>query len=187
MAEISKPLEDLLLAANKNNRILIPPAAMAGIGQFPNAVAPAEFGGMGLGDPVTDQPLSTTPEKLVGFDRVLPTVGASGMSPEGMIPNVTNDQIIMLDPGLYNIIISINAVVASGQAYIIEIYVNDLPSGVSVGQDLSNQTAFFSAQFSASIALINPGDVISIYGASDNVVAQTFIMQNSLFFMNRIR
>ena len=187
MAEIGHILSQVLLEAQKNNRILIPPAAMAGIGQFQSAVAPSEFGGMALGAPVADQPLSTTPEKLIGWDNIIPIFASNGLKPEGVLPNVDNDQLIMLDPGIYNLIISINAVVATGQLYTIEVYVNDLPTGIAVAQDLSNQTAFFSGQFSAALGLVSPGDVVSLYGASDNVVPQEFIMQNSLFFMNRIR
>ena len=115
MSVSQKDLEDLLLATQRANRESAPPAAMAGIGQFQSALCPAVFGGLSLIGPATDQPLGTTPEKLVGFDAVMPASGGL-LTFEGMLPSETTDDLIVLDRGIYLVLASINAVVSTGAA-----------------------------------------------------------------------
>lgn len=179
-----KVLEDALLAAQQNNRILYPPVASAGIGHFQSAIAPAMFGGLSLLGPVANQPLTTTPEKLIGWEGIIPAAPAN---PEGILPIAADSDITLLAAGVYQGVISINAVVATGAGFVIEIYIDDVATGVAVAQDLSNQTGFFSVQFSSPLVIAAAGVKISLYGRSDNAAPQQFEMQNSLMFLTRIR
>jgi hypothetical protein len=182
---VSEQIRRQIIAAQQSNRALLPPAQCTGIGQFQSALVPAMFGGLGAADPVPDQPLGTSATKISGFDQVLPSVEISGAYPEGMLPIVADDDIALLQGGVYMVLVTLNATVSAGVGYSFAIYVNDVSTGVGVGQDLSNQTAFLTAQISIPI-MLEAGDRVSIYGTAD-APASTFIMQNSQLYLTRVR
>jgi hypothetical protein len=177
--------ERVLEAWRKANYYEVPPNAMSGIGQNQSALAPSNFGGLAhTGAPAADQPLGTTPVKLVGFSTIVPLV-ADVMNPEGMIPTPINDQVIMAHEGMYLINSFVNATVDSGVVYHIEVYVNGIATGIFSEQDLSQQTTQLGLQLSSPL-YANEGDLVELWGKAD-IAASTFIMDLSLFFLTRIR
>jgi hypothetical protein len=182
---VANDVFDALIAAQKNNREQMPPVAMAGIGHFQSALTPAVFGGLSQEGTAADQPLGTTPLKLNGFDRLIPHLGDTGISPEGVLPDSANDEMIVLRKGVYMVNVIINATVSSGVGYVFEVYVDDQPTGLASGQDLSNQTSFLSAQISG-LGIADAGSTISVYGTADTP-ASTFTMTSSLFYINLVR
>jgi hypothetical protein len=183
---ITPEIEQLMLAASRNNRSLYPPIALGAIGQPPFALIPAVFGGIRTVGVQPDQPLSTTPQKLTGFTAIIPTEQDASWQPEGLVTKPVSDELLILRDGVYMLTAVINATVAVGAAYRFTVYVNGEPTSISVAEDLSNQTDFVTALITAP-GVFHDEDVVAIYGNSDNAVAQTFIMQDSYFFISRIR
>ncbi len=185
MSELTPQQRDVLLANSRQNRAKFPPVAMTGIGQFPLALVPSVFGGIALEGPAPNQFIGTLPEKITGFDKVIPDFATSGVHPEGLLPDPDTDQLQVLKGGIYLVNIRINAIVTTGAAYRIEVFANDNPTGIFTAQDLSNQTGFLSVVLIASGSL-EDDDVVSVYVSSDGV-GRTFTMQDSSFFLSMIR
>ncbi len=180
-------LEGVLLAQRDRNRYLLPPPANAGIGQWQSALVPAVFGGLSVFGVVDDQPLTDTPVKLEGFNEVVPNGEGNNPAPEGMLPDFLNSEIILLDAGVYNITLAINANIAAGQSYGVNVHLNGEPTELITLEDLSNQSTFLTLQLSGALPVPEQGSILSLYGFSGSATPQQFILVESLFFVNRIR
>ncbi len=185
MPELTPSHRETFLANSRANRYNYPPVALGGIGQEPLALVPAVFGGIGVVGPVANQPLGTTPEKITGFDQVVPDFATSGIYPEGLIADAASDELRVAVSGVYLVNIRINATVTTGAAYRFEVYLNGVATGIYTGQDLSNQSGFLSAVL-ISPGKVSRGDLVSVYGSAD-AAGRAFAMQNSSMFLSMIR
>ncbi len=157
---------------------------MAGIGKPQLALTPAVFGGIAVVGEAAPQTLGTTPEKVIGFDLARPNFAQSGLYPEGMIPYLDDDSMVVLGDGIYLISIRFNAVVPIGTSIGLEVYVDDVASGLVAGDNLSNQSDIINLNVQSTLTLA-AGDVVTIYATADLV--RTITLRDSEIYLQRLR
>ena len=184
MAELTQAQREQLLANIKHNRELLPPFQMAAIGKPQLALAPAVFGGIAVVGEAAPQTFSTTPEKVVGFNLVSPDFTLSGLYPEGIIPYLDDDSVVVIGDGVYLINIRFNAAVPAGASIGLEVYVDDVASGLVAGDNLSNQSDIVNLSVQSALSL-TAGDVVTVYAAADQ--SRTITMRGSEIYLQQLR
>ncbi len=184
MPDIPIQVERGNLLAQWANRYAAPGSQQGGIGKNQSPLITAAFGGLAQYGDAPPQPLSDTPELITGFETVVPT--GAVLLPENVLSDTVDDFILIFEPGLYQVIGFINAVVAAGGGYAVQLYRNEEPTGIVWTEDLSQQSTQLTLTLTTIYGL-EEGDIMQLYGSSDSATPIQFDMYNSLFFITRIR
>lgn len=173
-----------VLAGIAANRVFLPPGQIQGLGQPQVGLQPAVWGGMGMVTPVP-QTFGTANSKVVLFDNPFP-LASTGLVPEGCYFDTPNDEIIVLQRGVYLFSLIMAGTIPAGADFQFTIALNGVATRIAIGAGASNQTAGFYAGLSAMGVLANDGDVVSLLGKADQA-GRVFTATEALMQLLRVR
>ena len=106
---------------------------------------------------------TTTPQRLEQWTNLTPQ-----RDPRSVVPSLPDGTLYVRRAGVVGVSFTVTALVPAGQEYVLEMYVNGVPTALAASIDASNQTTF--ATFAAFgtfrvVAGVNVvADAIALYG-----------------------
>ncbi len=138
----------------------------------------AAYAALGINAPQTEL-VGITPTRYEDFTFISP------QRPQRITSNPPDFyQLIPEEQGVYYISAFLTALIDSGRAYTLTVYINGVAADIFAAVDASNQTDFITLSF-AGIIELKRGDVVELW-ISSNLNNSQFDCDNGFFSLHRI-
>ena len=166
------------------NRVILPPAQLAGMGIQQISLQPAVFGGMAMLTPVP-QTFGTADSLVTVFDNPFP-IPASGLNPEGAYYDSVTDSLTTISKGIFLVSLVVAGTIPAGADFKFTVAVDGVASRVFVGAGASNQTSEFFASVCGMVTSLVAEPVLTLLGRADQA-GRVFTFGNCVLQVLRVR
>lgn len=141
----------------------------------------AAYCSLGTNGPQPDQPLGNTPTPIEVFDAFFPA------NPNRVIPNLSPDQLVVEEGGVYWIQVFVTAEVESGVEYGLEVFVDGVSTQLRGAVDTSNTSDVVNIAL-FGLREIDAGGVLVLFGDATGATPAPyqFIVLSGTFSVVRV-